>query len=62
MNSRPEKTREQQLAAYEAWYDEQVRLGLEDIEAGRVSSHEEVVKKLDRHMKSLEKKYAVKAA
>jgi predicted transcriptional regulator len=62
MNPRPEKTREQQLAAYEAWYDEQVRLGLEDIEAGRVLSHEEVVKKLDRHMKLLEKKYAVKAA
>ena len=32
----------QQKADYEAWYDEQIRLGLEDIEAGRVYSHEEV--------------------
>ena len=45
MNTRPEKTPEEQLAAYEAWYDEQVRLGLEDIEAGRVLSHEEVARK-----------------
>jgi predicted transcriptional regulator len=62
MNPRPEKTREQQLAAYEAWYDEQVRLGLEDIEAGRMLSHEEVVKKSEALLKRLEKKQARKAA
>lgn len=62
MKPSPEKTREEQLAAYEAWYDEQVRLGLEDIEAGRVLSHEEVVKKSEALLKRLEKKYASKAA
>ncbi len=39
----------EQRAQYEAWFDEQVRLGLEDIEAGRVVSAEEVTK----HMQSL---------
>lgn len=62
MNPRPEKTREEQLAAYDAWYDEQIRLGLEDLEAGRVLSHEEVVKKSEEYLKQLEKKHARKAA
>lgn len=35
----------EQRAQYDAWYDAQVRLGLEDIEAGRILSHEEVVKR-----------------
>jgi predicted transcriptional regulator len=48
--------------AYEAWYDEQVRLGLEDIEAGRVVSHESVVKKSAALLKQLEKKHGKKAA
>ncbi len=34
-------------AEYEAWYAEQVRLGVEDIEAGRVVSDEEA----SAHMK-----------
>lgn len=38
----------EQRAQYEAWYDEQVRLGLEDIEAGRVVSDEEVTKHMQR--------------
>ena len=62
MNPNREKTREEQLAAYDAWYDEQIRLGLEDLEAGRVLSHEEVVKKSDALLKQLEKKYAREAA
>lgn len=62
MNPNREKTREEQLAAYDAWYDEQIRLGLEDLEAGRVLSHEEVVRRMDRHMAELEKKYGEKAA
>ncbi len=28
--------------AYREWFDEQVKLGLDDIEAGRIVSHEEV--------------------
>jgi predicted transcriptional regulator len=38
----------EQRAQYEAWFDEQVRLGLEDIEAGRVVSDEEVTKHMQR--------------
>jgi len=34
MNRTPKLTPEQ--PAYENWYDQQVRMGLEDIEAGRV--------------------------
>lgn len=48
--------------AYDAWYDEQVRLGLEDIEAGRVYSHEEVERRTDALMRKLEKKHARKSA
>jgi predicted transcriptional regulator len=42
---------------YEEWYDEQVRLGIEDIEAGRVISHDEVIKRSDAHLAELKKKY-----
>ncbi len=48
--------------AYEAWYDEQVRLGLEDIEAGRVFTSEEVERHTDKLFKKLERKYGHKAA
>lgn len=48
--------------AYETWFDDQVRLGLEDIEAGRVVSHESVVKKSAALLKQLEKKHGKKAA
>ncbi len=50
------------LEAYEAWYDEQVRLGLEDIKAGNVIRHEEAERRMDTFMKKLEKKHRVKAA
>jgi len=42
---------------YEEWYDEQIRLGIEDIEAGRVISHEEVMKRSNAHLAELKKKY-----
>lgn len=42
---------------YEEWYDEQIRLGIEDIEAGRIISHEEVIKRSDAHLAELKKKY-----
>lgn len=35
-------------AEYEAWYAEQVRLGIEDLDAGRVVSHEEAKKHMER--------------
>ena len=44
--------------AYEEWYDEQIRLGLEDIEAGRVFSHEEVLKRGNEQIARLKHKYA----
>lgn len=46
------------LAEYEAWKDEQIRLGLEDFEHGRFFSHEEAVAQMDAHLKRLKKKHA----
>lgn len=51
----------EQRAQYEAWYDAQVRLGLEDIEAGRLLSHEEVVKRGQEQIARLKRQH-VKAA
>lgn len=51
MKPEQKKTLAEQRAAYEAWYDEQVRLGLEDIEAGRVVSDEEVRRHFDKRFK-----------
>jgi len=48
--------------AYDAWYDEQVRLGLDDLDAGRVVSHEDVVKKSAALLQQLERKHGNKAA
>lgn len=56
------KTVAELRAEYEAWYDEQVRLGLEDIEAGRVVSHEAVLRKSAELLGELEKKHGRKAA
>jgi predicted transcriptional regulator len=42
MKATAESKLAEQRAQYEAWYDEQVRLGLEDIEAGRVVSDDDV--------------------
>lgn len=56
------KVKQTPAQAYDAWYDEQVRLGLEDIEAGRIVSHEEFIKNMAEHMKKLAKKHAQKAA
>jgi len=47
---------------YDAWYDDQVRLGLEDIEAGRVVSHDDVVMKSAALLKQLKKKHGHQAA
>lgn len=42
---------------YDEWFDEQIRIGIEDIEAGRVISHEEVRKRSNAHLAELKKKY-----
>lgn len=52
----------EQRAQYEAWYDEQVRLGLEDIGAGRVVSHQEVVEHTAKLLDRLRKGQVRKAA
>ncbi len=51
MKIRPKKTAADQRAEYAAWFDEQVRLGLEDIDAGRVVSHDEVERHFDKRFK-----------
>lgn len=50
------------LAEYDAWYAEQIQLGLDDIEAGRVVSHEDVMAASKKRLASLEKKHGKKAA
>ncbi|MCC7310072.1 MAG: hypothetical protein IT510_02365 [Sulfuritalea sp.] len=43
---------------YEQWKDEQVKLGLADLDAGRVLSHEEVMRRSEARLRRLEKKHA----
>lgn len=43
---------------YEQWKDEQIQLGLDDLDAGRVLSHEEVMRRSEAHLRRLEKKHA----
>lgn len=51
MPTTPKKTTAEQRAEYEVWHDEQVRLGLEDIDAGRIVSHDEIKRHFDRRFK-----------
>jgi predicted transcriptional regulator len=46
------------LAAYEAWYAEQIRLGVEEIEAGLAIPHEEVMAKIRKKLDALKRKHA----
>jgi len=48
------QTAAERRAEYDAWYEEQVRLGLEDIEAGRILRHEEVMIRMARLRAELE--------
>jgi|JFJP01.1.fsa_nt_gi predicted transcriptional regulator len=59
MQTEPRQT---PAARHDAWYDEQVKSGLEDIEAGRTISHEDVVKKSAELLKQLEQEHGQKAA
>lgn len=45
------KTTAAQQAEYQAWYDEQVRLGIEDIEGGRIVSDEELRRHFEERFK-----------
>lgn len=45
-------------AQFEAWYSEQVRLGLEDIEAGRVISDETVRAHFEKRFRQHAKRYS----
>lgn len=47
---------------YEAWYEEQVRLGLDDLDAGRIVASEDAEKHFERTLKQLERKHGTKAA
>ncbi len=47
---------------YDAWYEEQVRLGLDDLDAGRMVSSEEAEKHFERTLKQLGRKHGTKAA
>lgn len=40
-----------QQAEYQAWYDEQVRLGIEDIAGGRIVSDEELRRHFEERFK-----------
>lgn len=52
MHARDAKaTAAERRTEYEAWYEEQVRLGLEDCDAGRVVNDEEVRKHFEKRFK-----------
>ena len=55
-------TKAEKQAAYDAWYLAEVQKGLDDIEAGRVISHEEAMKQARDHLDKLVRKNAKKAA
>lgn len=55
-----EKSRK--LAEYEAWYTEQIQMGIDDLDAGRSISHEEVVARSKKRLAALEKKHGKTAA
>lgn len=42
---------------FEQWKAEQIKLGLDDLDAGRVLSHEEFMRQSDAHLKRLARKY-----
>ena len=44
----------QQKAAYDRRFEEQVRLGIEDIEAGRIVSHEQLKADIEELLRTLE--------
>jgi predicted transcriptional regulator len=46
-------TKAEKQAAYDAWYLAEVQKGLDDIEAGRVISHEEAEREMGTHMEKL---------
>lgn len=51
-----------QLAEYDAWYCEQIQQGIDDADAGRVISHEQMVAESKKRLDALEKKHGKKAA
>ena len=53
-SERKKSTTGDRRTEYDAWYEEQVRLGLKDIEEGRVASDED----LRRHFEKRFKKHA----
>jgi len=59
---KPAMTKAEKQAAYDEWYLAEVQKGLDDIEAGRVIPHEEVMKQAREHLDKLIRKNAKKAA
>ncbi|MFA5916040.1 MAG: hypothetical protein WC830_21045 [Burkholderiales bacterium] len=62
MSKSAPKTVNEAARDYEAWYEEQIRLGLDDLDAGRVVSSEEAEKHFERTLKQLDRKHGTKAA
>ena len=55
-------TKAEKKAAYEAWYLAEIDKGLEDIEAGRVMTHEQVKSEMREFLKQLHLQYGPKVA
>jgi predicted transcriptional regulator len=51
MKAKDPKAAAERVAEYEAWYEEQVGLGLEDLDAGRVVSDEDVNRYFEQRFK-----------
>lgn len=54
-----EKQRQEE---YDAWYCAEVQKGIDDADAGRVISDEQMRKEMDAHLKKLHRKHGLKAA
>ena len=55
-------TKAEKQAAYDAWYLAEVQKGLDDLDAGRVVSHEEAEEQMKRHLANLHRKHGHEAA
>ena len=47
---------------YDTWYEEQIRLGLDDLDAGCLVSSDEAEKHFERTLKQLDRKHGTKLA
>jgi predicted transcriptional regulator len=58
MKATTRKSAKAEHSDYDRWKTDQIKLGLDDIDAGRVMTHAEFMKQSDAHLKRLARKHA----